>query len=427
MGSSADAPSPLREDRAPEASQRLGEALERVHASRTLSRAEQLKHLVAYLREAVLENDPTLFTELSIGSKVFRPRSFDPRQDTIVRAQVHRLRAKLDEYYKSEGQAESECIRFERNSYRPLLVPVEHPDALEPTTPTRQPGFWTGLAVGLAIAAVGAGLLMVWPGARHRGVPAVIAAYPIWAPFCASTVSVVISTPLFFSSDTGIERDYRLNFPADLTDAPKELLRSPASPQWDRWAAFDDVHTISFLQEHLAALGSHVEIRSARQVSASEISGRKTIVVGHPRGAPFLYEVMSSLNFQMPNSQMPPRSQLRPQGRFVNVAPQAGELLSYSSVNTPMEASQEENPDYALVTSLRMPPDGELLSVFGSRVQTSSFIFQKLLDPAFLKQLNETLFGSSGARYKSCQIVLRVDYSKGSPIGAACITHRIRF
>jgi hypothetical protein len=91
-----------------------------------------------------------------------------------------------------------------------------------------------------------------------------------------------------------------------------------------------------------------------------------------------------------------------------------------------MERSSEGSPDYALITSLRIAPDGELLSLFGNRVQTSSLILQKLLDPTFIGHLNEKVFRSAGNAYKSCQIVLRVDYSKGNPIGAVYVTHRIK-
>jgi hypothetical protein len=234
-------------------------------------------------------------------------------------------------------------------------------------------------------------------------------------------VTLAISTPLFFFSEAGFERDFRLNYAEDLAEAPHRLLRQPASPEWDRFASFGDVLSVSRLQEYLAAVGSPTTVRSAREVSFSDTRSKKTIVLGHPRGAPFLSDALAELDFQPPPRSVPLQT------GFINAAPRSGESSTYGSTETtPMERISEESPDYALVTSLRIAPDGDLLAVFGNRVQTTALVVQKLLDPTFVGQLNEAVFRPAGSKYKSCQIVLRVDYSKGNPIGAVYVTHRIK-
>ena len=66
---------------------------------------------------------------------------------------------------------------------------------------------------------------------------------------------------------------------------------------------------------------------------------------------------------------------------FVNAQPRPGEPDFYlNRTNSLMIHSDESNPDYALVTSIRLPSGGEVLNVFGDRVQTGAFIIRKLTD-----------------------------------------------
>jgi hypothetical protein len=417
--------------------------IDRVLNSHAFESSERLRALLVYLAKRS-QSDP-LVREQEIGVAVFgRPEGYDTSHDTLVRVQISNLRKKLQQYFEEGSYNETWGVHIPKGNYallfrplnpeaRELLLPsrpesIASPQPPDPTPapPLRQKReFWSGLAIGAAISltitAGVTGMYLAKPVANPHGMAPAIASHPMWAPFRASTVTLAISTPLFFFSENGFERDFRLNYPQDLADAPQRLLRQPASPEWDRWAPFDDVISAARLQESLAGLGSHTTVRSAREVSLSDISGRKTIVLGHPRGAPFLLDAMSDLNFR------PPLRTSLPQRGFINVAPLAGESAAYgSSESTPMERSSEGSPDYALVTSLRIAPDGELLSLFGNRAQTSLLVLQKILDPAFVEHLNEKVFRSAGRNYKSCQIVLRVDYSKGNPIGAVYLTHRIK-
>lgn len=425
--------------------------IERVLHSQAFGTSERLRELLVYLADR--SNAEQLIREQEIGVAVFgRPEGYDTSHDTLVRVQISNLRKKLQQYFEETNSEERWEIHIPKGNYallyRPLSSELSHSElrrenrepasahrplpvrgltasVVTETTPslrlTRSTTFSMGIAAGAAIALIMAALFFPRTNVRSDRIPAALASHPIWAPFQASPVTLAISTPLFFFSEAGFERDFRLNYAEDLAEAPHRLLRQPASPEWDRFASFSDLVSVSRLQEYLTAMGSRITVRSAREVSLSDTRGKKTIVLGHPRGAPFLFDAMADLNFRPP-----PRS-VALQSGFVNTAPRSGESDTYGSTeNTPMERISEESPDYALVTSLRIAPDGDLLAVFGNRVQTSSLVVQKLLDPAFVGQLNEAVFRSDGNNYKSCQIVLRVDYSKGNPIGAVYVTHRIR-
>ena len=90
-----------------------------------------------------------------------------------------------------------------------------------------------------------------------------------------------------------------------------------------------------------------------------------------------------------------------------------------------MMQSDESNPDFALVTSIRLGNGGEVLNAFGDRAQTGAYVIRKLTEQAFVADLDRRLFGGSNAPYKSTQIVFRVDYSHSEPTGLVYVTHRV--
>lgn len=78
------------------------------------------KRMIAFLRFVTLESlagrDEQL-TEFSIALDVYgREQSFDPKSDTIVRVEARRLRAKLDEYYRTTGAEQTWRLQLARGS-----------------------------------------------------------------------------------------------------------------------------------------------------------------------------------------------------------------------------------------------------------------------------------------------------------------------
>jgi len=65
---------------------------------------------------------------------------------------------------------------------------------------------------------------------------------------------------------------------------------------------------------------------------------------------------------------------------------------------TLMMQSDESNPDYALVSSIRLANGGEVLNVFGDRVQTGAYITRKLTDPAFAAEFERPRLRPQPAR-----------------------------
>jgi hypothetical protein len=168
-------------------------------------------------------------------------------------------------------------------------------------------------------------------------------------------------------------------------------------------------------------LNSTAAVVSARQISFGGLAGKRTIVMGQPRGAPLLIDLLAEQNFR-PLTHTTGESF----GGFVNAQAKPGELERYPGGNGPlMMQSDESNPDYALVSSIRLANGGEVLNVFGDRAQTGAYITRKLTDPVFVAELNARIFDRNRPAHKSAQIVFRVDYSRSTPIGLVYLTHRV--
>jgi hypothetical protein len=98
-------------------------ALERVGKSSSLRRAERLVQLLKFLVETTLSGDSRYLKETTIGVSVFgRSPDYDPKTDTIVRSQAWRLRAKLSDYYASEGAEDPVVISIPKGQYAAVFT-----------------------------------------------------------------------------------------------------------------------------------------------------------------------------------------------------------------------------------------------------------------------------------------------------------------
>ncbi|MFN0170341.1 MAG: hypothetical protein ACKV22_28310, partial [Bryobacteraceae bacterium] len=92
----------------------------KILASELFSHAESLSRLLRFVVERTLDGQSDQIKEYTLGVEVFgRGESFDPRLDTIVRAQARRLRAKLEKYYQSANDVDGVRIDLAPGSYVP--------------------------------------------------------------------------------------------------------------------------------------------------------------------------------------------------------------------------------------------------------------------------------------------------------------------
>ena len=96
--------------------------IERITSSAAFRPSDRLKHFIAFVASQVLQGKGDNLKEYAVGVQVFgRESSFDPRTDPVVRVQARRLRARLERYYKEEGQSDDIVVDLPKGGYAPVF------------------------------------------------------------------------------------------------------------------------------------------------------------------------------------------------------------------------------------------------------------------------------------------------------------------
>jgi len=102
-------------------------ALDRVRRSQTMRSCHRLIQLLTFVVDATLKGEAGHLKETTIGVFVFgRAPDYDPKADTIVRSQARRLRARLKQYYQSEGSLDPLLIEIPLGRYIPVFSQRGH-------------------------------------------------------------------------------------------------------------------------------------------------------------------------------------------------------------------------------------------------------------------------------------------------------------
>jgi len=153
------------------------EHLERVLSSPGFARNERMSRFLRFIAQEELNGRGSELKESLIGVEVFgRKPGFDSKQDSTVRSEAARLRARLAEYYDDEGKGDTLIIELPKGGY----IPRFRRNAPDPSTADggqakRLPSSKKALAAGLALALAGIGF---WLWNRGTG-PLSIAVLPL--------------------------------------------------------------------------------------------------------------------------------------------------------------------------------------------------------------------------------------------------------
>src|SRR5262252_8739387 len=126
--------------------------LERTLASAKFARNERLSRFLRFVVERHLEGRDDELKESVIALEVFGNRDYDPNQDSIVRTEAGRLRARLAEYYLGDGSGDAVIIELPKGGYVPVF---RRPEEARAGPKSRSNRLWFGVA--LASLAAGAG------------------------------------------------------------------------------------------------------------------------------------------------------------------------------------------------------------------------------------------------------------------------------
>jgi len=172
--------------------------LQRILAGEGFRRSERICRFLSYVVEQTLRGRGDELKESVLAVEVYdRPPDYNPKIDPIVRNDARRLRAKLREYYETEGSSDPVIIEIPKGSYLPVFRGRE---ALLPEA-TASPWSVRGvlrllkprqvMAAGAA-ALLLAGFALYWAG-RQRG------------PRSGSPVSIAVLPFITLGPDAGSE------------------------------------------------------------------------------------------------------------------------------------------------------------------------------------------------------------------------------
>ncbi len=98
------------------------EQMERILQSQALHGSESLRSFLRFIILKALDDQEDELKEYTIATEVFgRGKLYNPRTDSVVRVQAGRLRAKLLEYYATEGKADDIIIELPKGHYKPVF------------------------------------------------------------------------------------------------------------------------------------------------------------------------------------------------------------------------------------------------------------------------------------------------------------------
>jgi TolB-like protein len=126
--------------------------LEKVLASAGFARNQRIRDLLRFVIEQELEGKADQLKESVIGVEVFgRPPDYDVRQDSVVRTEAAKVRARLAQYYTAEGAADPVVIAIPKGGYAPVI------EVVEPQTQStgRRTPIWLLPAIAAAVLLTG--------------------------------------------------------------------------------------------------------------------------------------------------------------------------------------------------------------------------------------------------------------------------------
>ncbi len=369
--------------------------VQRIVQSASFRNASMLQQLLQFLAARVGDQNGETLKEYTIGVEAFRrPHDFDPKTDTIVRVQIHRLRQKLKEYYESDGRRDPILIEIPKGHYLPLFREVSHPhfdhtfadeeespvgasDAgngkTAPDTGNRRRSELSAIAGALAgVAAIALFAFGFWMGRqlhlRTQSAPSYAAtaadhtADPVkafWAALVGNDPHPVIAYPdaVFLLDDYNDLFRFRRGA-TDFRGAPvdphlaQQFASNPelvarAGPLYyeNSYLGFGELKSVGMLSNLFGQMGITPIVKPSRELTGDDLKLHNVIMLGSSAQniAVAQLNAVGDFRFKDPDTRI---EEWR--GMIVNAHPRPGEQATYHVERDPH--TQVLESDYALIT-----------------------------------------------------------------------------
>lgn len=395
---------PVRAQNGSISSTAVQQQVEKILQSREFSGSEVLRNLLSFLAKHHVEKPGEVVKEYELAVAVLgRPEGFDPRVDSAVRVHAARLRAKLAEYYMSDGSEDPILIEVPKGSYQissryrmleavPHQEPAQPPAVAQPVKPSYGKWFALGFATATALVCVGLG---IWILARPAHASAAVEAF--WRPFFQSTQPpiIVFSNHRFTgSSATG------LHYFREGVDLPSESN--------DTYSGTGTVMAVGELSSLLALHGRSAQLKRAELLTWDEGRDANVVFVGAPEANSRLREMAPLEYFKFKSSYEQPEFGT---GGIVNIHPGPGEQSIYFGSDRPFAF------DYAVIALLpNLNPERKVLILAGTNTYGCQAAAEFVLRPDLLQLLYSRLGVPAGGKLPDFEALLKVGISGGVPV-----------
>lgn len=373
--------------------------IQRIIQSKAFRTSEVHRNLLQYLADKSLAGQSDSLKEYTVGLDVFsKPASYDPRQESVVRMHLARLRQKLAEYYRTEGVNDPVIIELPKGGFRvtfeqrelPPDPPAEASAAAAPRAEWRYANvkILSGLLAATAVCAVVLGIQVL----RLKHATPDAAAPPAAAPEIQAIWGPILNS----------------NRPLMICLASGQNVGAASG-------AF-------LLGQFLAHRKDNVLLTRSDQLAMPEVLMDNVVFLGPVSGNPQVEALIQGQPLV-----------LEPDG-IRNLSPRPGEPAfipdqAAGAPNLPAVTSQTSSKDieetHALISHVPgLYGHGDILYLSGNQISSTQAAVRALTDPTLARALVSKLKSRDGTVPRFYQMVLRVQSMDSMPIEISYMFHR---
>ena len=467
----ADANASVTTQRELPSAEQCQQQVHRIVHSATFRNALTLQQLLQFLADKAVSGSTEGLKEYTIGVEAFgRKQDFDPKIDTIVRVQIHRLRQKLKEYYDAEGTHDPILVAIPKGHYLPSFdlfsvpTPEFHQDsASQPDTPVSGANRFTqhddapsaspkkrhrfsrlfSSRTTLAAAAIVMFAAGFWIGSRqlrnsNRATAAASTAElaadkpanPVkifWANFLGNDPAPVIGYPdaVFLLDDSNDLFRFRQgaidnrgarvdpHLARQFASNPELVAKAGQLYYESGYTGIGELEGAAMLASLFGQMGLKATIKSSRDITPDDLKQHNVILLGSPFQNIAVAQLFTRGDFTFENADSR-REQWR--ARILNAHPLANESSSYHTERDP--ATQILKADYSLISIQPGVVPGRYIAILGGLDTTGTEGATLFATSRHgIEQLSKALAtsGISGARGEIpvFQALLRIRLEKG--------------
>ena len=408
--------------------EQFGWQIDRLAASNVLHGSESLCRLLRYLAKHTLEQPGAPLKEYTIATEVFgRHPDFDPHLDSTIRVQASRLRAKLAEYYASEGIEDPVVVEIPKGSYllsfhvRPHGANRSHPATPSPsdleTSGNHTNRRWETAAAILAILLAGS---LAWDfylfshrraGGQSQGVedlpPTALAEF--WKPFLTGPGEplVIYSNAAFVGRpETGLRYYTRARDSKDLV--------------FDHYTGVGEVLAVHNLDRLFGMFHKTIVVKRGSLFTLDDANNNDLIFVGSPSENLSLREIPATKDFVFQRLAFGPR---KGDLAIANVHPEKGE----PEVFLASPATQQLSEDFAVVAfTPGLNPAHSLMLLAGTTTFGTQGAAEYVCREQSVQELLLRLSVSTAGTLKPFEAVIHVKVIRGVPVETQLVGLRER-